>query len=81
MPAMRRFLRCVAPAYFCSTKEDSRHKHYDDMNNVRTTMPRSSRLRSGLRGPGITKTIDTQVESQSNDDEIELVAIQGKGGA
>ncbi|KAH3928735.1 hypothetical protein HBH98_107900 [Parastagonospora nodorum] len=82
MPAMRRFLRCVAPDYFGSTKEDSRYKQHENTNIVWATIPSRSRLRPNLTGSGITKTVDTQVESQSNDDdEIEFVMVHGKGRA
>jgi hypothetical protein len=76
---MRRFLRCVAPDYFGSTKEDSRYIQHENTNIVWATIPSRSRLQSNLAGSGITKTMDTQVESQSNDgDEIELVMAHGK---
>jgi len=79
MPAMRRFLGYVAPVCFGSTKEDSNYERYDKPNRFWAAVPRSSRSRSGFDSTGITKTVDTQVESQSKgEDEVELVTLQGK---
>jgi hypothetical protein len=82
MPALRRFLAYVSPYCFGSTKNDSKYEQYNTPNKLSNGMPTigSSRARStGMKGSGITKTVDTQVESKNReDDEIELVDVQTK---
>jgi hypothetical protein len=77
MPAMRRFLAYVSPYCFGSTKADSSYEQYNAPNKLLNGMPRSSRVRSALKGSEITKTVDTQVESRNkDDDEVWFVTIQ-----
>jgi hypothetical protein len=82
MPALRRLLAYVSPYCFGTTKNDSKYEQYNTPNKVSNGMPRNSRagMRSGISGgknSGITKTIDTQIETRvKEDDEIELVQFQ-----
>lgn len=93
MPALRRWLANMFPKCFGSTQTNSKYEHYDTPNtpnklsNGRSKNSKASISfgRATFGGTGITKTMDTRVESRSGeDDEIELVAIgkerQMKGG-
>jgi hypothetical protein len=85
MPALRRLLAYVSPYCFGSTKNDSKYEQYNTPNKLSNGLPRSSRAGvrhsvTGGKNSGITKTIDTQVETRvKEDDEIELVQFQGSG--
>ncbi|KAH7112486.1 hypothetical protein B0J11DRAFT_185921 [Dendryphion nanum] len=84
MPALRRFLAIVFPRCFGSTQSNSKYEHYDTPNTPnklssgRATGPKNSKVSFG--GKGITKTMETHVESRmGDDDEIQLVELGEQG--
>lgn len=84
MPALRRFLAAIFPRCFGSTQNNSKYEHYDTPNtpnrlsNGKITGSKNSKASFG--GKGITKTLETTIESRiGEDDEIQLVELeQGK---
>jgi hypothetical protein len=86
MPALRRLLAYISPYCFGSTKSDSKYEQYNTpnklSNGISNGVSRNSRMglrSSGTSKSGITKTINTQIETKvKEDDEIELVQVLGK---
>lgn len=87
MPALRRFLAGLFPRCFGSTQAESKYEHYDTPNTPNRLANRSKHARvsagyglSTFGGTGITKTMETRVESKcEEEDEIELVRQAGAG--
>lgn len=82
MPALRRFLAGLFPRCFGSTQTDSAYEHYDTPdtpNRVANNKPKIQKTNAGFGlstfgSTGITKTLETRVESKcGEEDEIELV--------
>ncbi|KAF2851925.1 hypothetical protein T440DRAFT_447354 [Plenodomus tracheiphilus IPT5] len=86
MPALRRFLAGVFPRCFGSTQTDSKYEHYDTPNAPNRLANSRSKNSKGnasfglstFGGTGITKTMETKVESRNEEeDEVELVELGG----
>jgi hypothetical protein len=84
MPAWRRFLTAVFPRCFGTTQTNSKYE-YDTPNTpnklsngkVKNSKSSLSYGRSTFGGTGITKTMETRVESRAGeDDEIQLVDME-----
>ncbi|USP81525.1 hypothetical protein yc1106_08799 [Curvularia clavata] len=91
MPALRRFLAIIFPSCFGSTQGSSRYANYNDMgpdlpNKVsdsarKNSKPSMNSWRKFGLDTGITKTMETHIESRAyakEDDEVMLVEM-GRG--
>ncbi|KAF2790229.1 hypothetical protein K505DRAFT_377667 [Melanomma pulvis-pyrius CBS 109.77] len=84
MPALRRFLAAIFPRCFGSTQNNSKYEHYDTPNTPNRLssgkITGSKNSKASFGGKGITKTLETTIESRiGEDDEIQLVELeQGK---
>jgi hypothetical protein len=87
MPALRKCLASIFPSCFSSTQQNSNYNEYSGTPNARTPTSKRSKARSGLGSAlqsfgGITKTVDTDLTvTRVEDDEQELVHMQGKNGS
>ncbi|KAF2710605.1 hypothetical protein K504DRAFT_533530 [Pleomassaria siparia CBS 279.74] len=86
MPSFRRFLATLSPKCFGSTENDSKYKAYDDntpnaraLSGKRSNRIKKSTLGGSLFETQITKTVDTRVESERSDDEVQLVELERNG--